>query len=119
MIMVREWATAHRKGLSHGVAHANRCVGRVQNPGMVSLMEILLESDCRVVFTLLSVVDLAFNQSIPEAIIRIHEVGGAPTVLIKSAITLDLSSTSLLHIPFWLGHLVGRRRGMRNMYWLA
>lgn len=71
-----------------------------QNPGMVSLMEILLESDCRVVFTLLSVVDLAFNQSIPEAIIRIHEVGGAPTVLIKSAITLDLSSTSPSFLTF-------------------
>ena len=73
---------------------------RGQNPGMVSLMEILLESDCRVVFTLLSVVDLAFNQSIPEAIIRIHEVGGAPTVLIKSAITLDLSSTSSSFLTF-------------------
>ncbi len=101
MIMVREGATAQGKGLDRGVAHAvfARCVDR-QNPGMVSLMEILLESDCRVVFTLLSVVDLAFNQSIPEAIIRIHEVGGAPTVLIKSAITLDLSSTSPSFLTF-------------------
>jgi hypothetical protein len=54
-----------------------------QNPGMVSLMELLLESDSRVVFTLLSVVDLAFNQAIPEAIIRIHEVRGGITKLAR------------------------------------
>lgn len=37
-------------------------------------MEVLLENDCRVVFTLLSVVDLAYSSAIPEAIIRIYEV---------------------------------------------